>query len=95
MINIFEYLNYREFLKDAYEERHASDWRFSHRYIADKAGFDSSMFNKILQGKRNLTERMVEIFASIFCGDDREKSYFANMVSFNQAKTQTESRQFL
>ncbi len=95
MINIFEYLNYREFLKDAYEERHASDWRFSHRYIADKAGFDSSMFNKILQGKRNLTERMVEVFASIFCGDYREKSYFANMVSFNQAKTHTESRQFL
>ena len=95
MINIFEYLNYRDFLKDAYEERHASDWRFSHRYIAEKAGFDSSMFNKILQGKRNLTDRMVEVFANIFCGDEREKSYFANMVSFNQAKTHSESRQFL
>ena len=95
MINIFEYLNYRDFLKDAYEERHASDWRFSHRFIAEKAGFDSSMFNKILQGKRNLTDRIVEVFASIFCSDEREKAYFANMVAFNQAKTHTESRQFL
>ena len=95
MINLFEYLNYREFLRDAYEERHASDWRFSHRYIAEKAGFDSSMFNKILQGKRNLTSRMVKIFADIFCSDDREKQYFENMVSFNQARTHTESRQFL
>ena len=95
MINIFEYLNYRDFLKDAYEERHAGDWRFSHRYIAEKAGFDSSMFNKILQGKRNLTDRLVETFASIFCSDEREKSYFANMVAFNQAKTHSESRQFL
>ena len=95
MINLFEYLNYRDFLRDAYEERHASDWRFSHRYIADKAGFDSSMFNKILQGKRNLTERMVSVFADIFCNDAREKSYFANMVAFNQAKTHSESRQYL
>ena len=95
MINIFEYLNYRDFLKDAYEERHANDWRFSHRFIAEKSGFDSSMFNKILQGKRNLTDRIIDIFASIFCNGDREKSYFANMVAFNQAKTHSESRQFL
>lgn len=95
MIDLFEYLNYREFLRDAYEERHASDWRFSHRYIAEQAGFDSSMFNKILQGKRNLTEKMVGVFADIFCKDEREKTYFANMVAFNQAKSHSESRQFL
>ena len=95
MIDLFGYLNYRDFLRDAYEERHSGDWRFSHRYIAERAGFDSSMFNKILQGKRNLTERMVKVFADIFCNDDREKAYFANMVAFNQAKTHSESRQYL
>jgi len=95
MINLFEYLNYREFLKDAYEERHASDWRFSHRFIAEKADFDASMFNKILQGKRNLTARLVSVFADIFCRDDREKQYFADMVAFNQAKNHSESRQYL
>lgn len=95
MVNLFEYLNYREFLRDAYEERHSGDWRFSHRYIAERAGFDSSMFNKILQGKRNLTERLVAEFADIFCNDSREKSYFADMVAFNQAKTHSESRQYL
>ncbi len=92
---IFEYLNYREFLKDAYEERHALDWRFSHRFIAEKADFDSSMFNKILQGKRNLSGRLVSVFADIFCKDEREKTYFANMVAFNQAKTHSESRRYL
>ena len=95
MINLFEYLNYREFLRDAYEERHAGDWRFSHRYIAERAGFDASMFNKILQGKRNLTARLVSVFADIFCSDAREKSYFADMVAFNQAKNHSESRQYL
>lgn len=95
MVDLFEYLNYRDFLKDAYEERHAGDWRFSHRYIAEKAGFDASMFNKILQGKRNLTPRLISVFAGIFCRDDREKQYFADMVAFNQAKNHSESRLFL
>lgn len=95
MINLFEYLNYRDFLKDAYEERHSQEWRFSHRYIAEKAGIDGSMFNKILQGKRNLTSRLVSVFADLFCSDDREKQYFSDMVSFNQAKTHSESRQYL
>ena len=95
MVNLFEYLNYREFLRDSYEERHKGDWRFSHRYIADRAGFDASMFNKILQGKRNLTSRLVSVFADIFCNDDREKAYFADMVAFNQAKNHSESRQYL
>jgi uncharacterized protein (TIGR02147 family) len=53
------------------------------------------MFNKILQGKRNLTARLVSVFADIFCSDAREKAYFADMVAFNQAKTHTESRQYL
>lgn len=95
MVNLFQYLNYREFLKDAYEERHAGDWRFSHRYIAEKADFDASMFNKILQGKRNLTPRLVAVFSDIFCSDEREKQYFADMVAFNQAKNHSESRQYL
>ena len=95
MVNLFEYLNYREFLRDSYEERHKGDWRFSHRYIAERAGFDASMFNKILQGKRNLTARLVSVFADIFCSDVREKAYFADMVAFNQAKNHSESRQYL
>jgi len=53
------------------------------------------MFNKILQGKRNLTSRLVSVFADIFCSDAREKAYFADMVAFNQAKNHSESRQYL
>ena len=94
-VDLFEYLNYRDFLRDAYEAEHAKNWRFSHRFIADIGGFDATLFNKILQGKRNLTPRLISSFAALFCKDDREKEYFTNMVSFNQAKTHSESRQFL
>lgn len=40
-IPIFEYLNYREFLRDAYEKKHSEDWHFSHRYIASCARMDA------------------------------------------------------
>ncbi|MCK9182703.1 MAG: TIGR02147 family protein [Fibrobacteraceae bacterium] len=94
-INIFEYLNFREFLKDAYKTEHANNWRFSHRYIAEIGRFDATLFNKILQGKRNLTGRFVSVFADIFCKEPKEKSYFMDMVAFNQAKNYTEQRKFL
>lgn len=91
-VNVFEYLNYREFLRIAYKNRHSEDWHFSHRYIASQAHMDASMFNKILQGKRNLTPRLIKVFANIFCDTKQEKEYFINMVVFNQAKTHSESR---
>ncbi|HPW94491.1 MAG TPA: TIGR02147 family protein [Fibrobacteraceae bacterium] len=94
-IPIFEYLNYREFLRDAYEKKHSEDWHFSHRYIASCARMDASMFNKILQGKRNLTPRLIDVFASLFCDTVEEKEYFINMVAFNQAKTHSDSRLYL
>lgn len=94
-VNIFEYLNYREYLRDFYELRHAEDWHFSHRYIAEQASMDASMFNKILQGKRNLTPRLVKAFAKMFSTTEQEKDYFFNMVAFNQAKTHSESRLYL
>jgi uncharacterized protein (TIGR02147 family) len=91
-VNVFEYLNYRDFLRDAYEERHSADWRFSYRHIAEIGEFDATLFVKIIQGKRNITPRLISIFADLFCKDAREKEYFGNMVAFNQAKTNSESR---
>lgn len=42
-----------------------------------------------------MTPRLVQVFADLFCNDGREKQYFADMVSFNQAKNHSESRQYL
>jgi uncharacterized protein (TIGR02147 family) len=94
-ISIFKYLNYREFLRDAYQQRHAEDWHFSHRYIASMIKMDASMFSKILQGSRDLTPRLIDAFANLFCIHLAEKEYFKNLVYFNQAKTHSESRFYL
>src|SRR4051794_5482246 len=39
MPDLFAYTDYREFLKDYYEEQKAKDPKFSHRYFTMKVGF--------------------------------------------------------
>ena len=56
MPDLFEYFEYRLWLRDAYEARKSRNPAFSHRYIAQKAGFGSSgTFARILDGSRNLS----------------------------------------
>jgi uncharacterized protein (TIGR02147 family) len=57
MPNIFNYLNYRDFLKDYYEEHKAKSPCFSYKYLANKAGFKSkSFFHEVITGKKNLSK---------------------------------------
>ena len=57
MNQIYEYSDYRQFVKDYYLENKARNHAFSLRYLAQKAGINSSAFFKFLmEGKRNLTK---------------------------------------
>ena len=61
--NIFEYADYREYLKDYYEHSKDTKDNFSYRYFAQKAGFASSNFlYLIIHGKRNLTKDYIPNF---------------------------------
>ena len=53
---VFEYLDYRSFLKDMYAYRKRRDPVFSYRYFSGKAGFASPNFLKlVIDGQRNLS----------------------------------------
>lgn len=84
--NIFEYLDYREYLRDYYEagKEHVSG--FSYRYLARQAGFSSPNFFKlVMDGDRNLSADSVEKFAKALKLDGKEKRFFADLVAFEQA----------
>ncbi len=54
-ISVFEYDNYREFLRDSYEYLKAANPKYSYRYFSKSAGFKSSSVMKmIMDGKRNM-----------------------------------------
>ena len=44
MINIFEYQNYRLYLKDYYQEQKSTKKYFSYRYFSKKAGINAPAF---------------------------------------------------
>ena len=67
MLNVFEYISYRQLLKDLYEAHKKKLSSFSYRYIGQKVGFKSAgFFSNILQGKRNISQNTIFRFAELF-----------------------------
>lgn len=85
-INLFEYLDYRQFLLDYYAAQKQSRAGFSLRRFSEKAGFTSSNFLKlVMDGDRNLTEKSLVKFCDALGFNKQEREFFANLVRYNQA----------
>ncbi|MEO6094476.1 MAG: TIGR02147 family protein, partial [Fibrobacteria bacterium] len=88
---LYEYSDYRLFIKHHYEERKAENPAFSFRYLSQKAGINSAPFFKFLmEGKRNLTQETLIKVAAALNLDEQGREYFEHLVFFNQAKTVNE-----
>ena len=88
MINIFEYQNYRLYLKDYYNEQKSAKKYFSYRFFSKKAGINASAFlYYVIENKRNLTKKSIEKISTAIGLAKEEQEYFENLVFFNQAKT--------
>ena len=92
MVSVFSYLNYREFLRAAYEERKSQNPAFSYRFIARRVGINASTFVRIVQGTRNLTGKMIAPICSVFKFGKKESSYFELLVNLDQARTSNEKK---
>lgn len=90
-VNVFEYLDYRAFLRDHYAERKAHEYGFSHRAFSKRAGLRSTNYLKlVMDGERNLTTDMAEQFAT-GCGlKGTAADYFCELVAFSQAESAAE-----
>ena len=87
-VSVFEFTDYREFLKAAYEQKKAVNPAFSESAFVRKAGLSSNSrgyFKLIVQGKRNLTPATIRAFSDALGLGSRESIYFENLVYFNQA----------
>jgi uncharacterized protein (TIGR02147 family) len=94
MPDLFTYLEYREFLKDSYEERRKSQPYFSYRFIGNKVGMDSSYLTRLFQKKLHLGDDLVDRMAAAFGLTGDSLDYFRNLVSFNKAKSEAQARLF-
>lgn len=95
LCNVFNYLDYREFLRDCYAARKAANKAFSIRYIAGKAGIDHGTLVRVLQGKRSLDAALSGKLGRIMGLAGEEVDFFETLVLFGKAKSPGEKHQFL
>ncbi len=92
MKSVFEYLDYRDFLKDFYEEKKLKHSFFSYRLFGAKIGVDPSYLAKVLIKTRNVSNGAIGAIAA-FCGlKEREADYFETLVHFVKARSPKESK---
>jgi uncharacterized protein (TIGR02147 family) len=91
MKSIFEYDNYRHYLKDFVAWQRSFNDNFSLRYLAIKAGFRSHSFlHNVISGKRNLTLESIGKVCKAISLNRKESLYMRSLVLFNQSKTYQE-----
>ncbi|MDB5049185.1 MAG: hypothetical protein JWO30_2256 [Fibrobacteres bacterium] len=96
MVNIFDYIDYRQYLRDAYAERREENSKFSYRYIAGKVGFASpGFFANVLSGKKDISLKLVLKFGELFSLRRKEKEYFEALVLFTKATGTSEKKEYL
>ncbi len=87
-ISIFEYEDYRAYLRDLYEHLKKTQSCFSYRFFSARAGFRSpNILKLVIEGKRNLSPRSVEKFARALKLKKDEAEFFRALVNLNQART--------
>src|SRR6476620_3146047 len=93
--NIYNFSDYRDFLKDRYRQLKESDPLFSFRFFSKQAGFGSPNYLKlVMDGKRNLSSEAIGKFAKGLRLDNHETEYFRYMVDFNQCENPHKKKVF-
>ncbi len=87
---VYEFLDYRAFLRAYVESKRAENPNYSIRSIAYRLECDPGFFNRILNGKRNLSRAHALRLGEILKLTKKELRYFVQLVQFCQAKTQAE-----
>jgi uncharacterized protein (TIGR02147 family) len=96
LIDIFEYIDYRCYLRDLFNEKKKQGSAFSHRILAQRLGLSTSNYVMlIMQGKRNLNPDLRYRMSEVFKHTRKEAEYFENMVHFSHAKTDPEKNYYL
>jgi uncharacterized protein (TIGR02147 family) len=92
--DIFLYSDYRDFLREYYLAQKNSIPKMTFRLFAQRAGFSSASFQKlVMDGKKNLSKESILKISHALRLNKKAEEYFEILVFFNQGKT-VEDKQF-
>jgi uncharacterized protein (TIGR02147 family) len=90
---IYNYTDFRNFLKDAFQELKERDTKFSQRFILSRIGVKSSgWLSDMLSGRRNLGRIQMLNLARLIDLNPREELYFQTLVDYGQANTVSDKK---
>lgn len=90
-VDVFEYVDYRAYLREFYADAKMNRRGFSHRAFSRRAGLGSpNHLKRVMDGERNLTLEMAARFAQALALTGEAADYFVQLVRLDQAKTSVE-----
>ncbi len=92
MEQLYDYLDYKKYLRDYFEMVRKQSSFFSFRYVERRVGIDASNIVKVINGKRELSRSGVEKFVSFLGLEEEQAKYFRTLVAFARAKSDKESK---
>lgn len=88
MVSVYDYMDYRKYLKHWFEGKKHSSPTYSYGAFAGKAGFaDKGFLNNVIHGRRALTKESLTKVSRAIGHTKTEAEYFESLVYFNRAKT--------
>ena len=82
---LYQFLDYQEFLREVYAAEKSVDEFFSYRVFAAAVDIDASLLVKILQGKRHLSPDGVDRMVKFLRLDAKREEYFRELVTYGKA----------
>jgi uncharacterized protein (TIGR02147 family) len=86
--SVFDYTDYRKYLRDYYAWAKENKKGFSHRSFMAKTGMSGpNYFKRVMDSVHDLTDNSIPKFAAALDLTESEANYFRHLVYFNQAAT--------
>ncbi|MBN1982327.1 MAG: TIGR02147 family protein [Chitinivibrionales bacterium] len=95
MKSIYEYLEYRDFLRDFYLEKKNQHAFFSYQYLGNKTGVDVSYVAKLLNRKIHISSKFTSRICSFLKLSEKESEYFELLVAYGKARKFQDKKIFL
>lgn len=94
-ISVFDYTNFRDYLRDYYTYYSNHTSYFSYRYFSNKAGFKShNVLKQAINGERNIGKKSIHKFSLALSLNENESNYFETLVNFNQSTNDNEKQDY-
>ena len=90
---VFSYTDFRNVIRDWYDEQQQSGASVTYRSIAAVTGLKSPAYiTMILQAKTRLPEELIPNFCKLFKFKKRESDFFTLLVRYNQSRNASEKK---